>query len=260
MLVKVAALQLPLGRGLTLSEKLTLIKQRPDVVILPEYQLIESHIADHVRAALEAPRYREYLAHLSDELTTTIVGGSFIEATAHGLVNVCYVFDHGRELGRYEKQYPMPGELRAGIVPGRSIRVITIDGLRLGLLICGDVLHDEAFANQADDKPDLIAIPTASPYRPDDNALMKEGRDERYYRQGAETAGSYVVKCGGVGTLFGRPLQGRSLVAAPWGILERIELAQEQRMRILTVTLNIDELREFRRRQTDPRKSASTVS
>lgn len=255
MLIKVVAMQLPLGRGLTLSEKISLVKQRPDLVILPEYQLIEPTVPDHVRAALEAPRYREYLAHLSDELSTTIVGGSLIEATAHGLVNLSLVYDRGNELARYEKQFPMPGEIKAGIAAGKGPVVVEVDGINLGLLICGDVLHEAAFRSLEQLQPDLIAVPTASPYRPDDNAILKEARDETHFRRGAEIAGAYVVKCGGIGTLFGRPLQGRTLVAAPWGILERVEPSQEQRMRMITLTLDISELREFRKRQNGNNRS-----
>jgi predicted amidohydrolase len=255
MLIKVVAMQLPLGRGLTLSEKLALVKQRPDLVILPEYQLVEPSIPDHVRAALEAPRYREYLAHLSDELSTTLVGGSIIEATAHGLVNVSLVYDRGNEIARYEKQFPMPGEIKSGIAAGKGPVVVEVDGMRLGLLICGDVLHDSAFTSLSGMQPDLIAVPTASPYRPDDNALLKEARDETHFRRGSEIAGAYVIKSGGIGSLFGRPLQGRTLIAAPWGILERVEPTQEQRMRMITVTLDIGELREFRKRQNGNNRS-----
>jgi hypothetical protein len=50
-----------------------------------------------------------------------------------------------------------------------------------------------------------------------------------------------------VGSLFGRPLQGRSLVAAPWGLLSRVQTYDENRPRFLSVTLDVGELREFRR-------------
>jgi len=46
--------------------------------------------------------------------------------------------------------------------------------------------------------------------------------------------------------LWGGYLQGRSLVAAPWGILTRIPPYDENKRRILSFTLDIAELREFR--------------
>ena len=57
--------------------------------------------------------------------------------------------------------------------------------------------------------------------------------------------------------IFSRPLQGRSLIAAPWGVLSQVSPTDEQRKRMLVQTLDIDELREFRRKL--PSRTHSTV-
>jgi len=57
---------------------------------------------------------------------------------------------------------------------------------------------------------------------------------------------AYVVKTCGVGNLFGKPRQGRSLIAAPWGILKRVDYYSEMSPCILTEILDIAELRDFR--------------
>jgi predicted amidohydrolase len=57
-----------------------------------------------------------------------------------------------------------------------------------------------------------------------------------------------VIKTCGVGELFSHPLQGRSLVAAPWGIEQRVDISAEQDKRLLSVTLDLHDLRDFRRK------------
>jgi predicted amidohydrolase len=64
------------------------------------------------------------------------------------------------------------------------------------------------------------------------------------------------VKVCGVGSLFGGRLQGRSLVAAPWGVLNRVPPTEEDRPQVITANLSIDELREFRA-HFQPRQSAA---
>ena len=76
--------------------------------------------------------------------------------------------------------------------------------------------------------------------------LEKYKRDNDIYVAGARAASSYVVKTCGIGTLFGKPLQGRSLIASPWGVVRRIEPHSENTACILTGIVDVDELRDFR--------------
>ena len=93
---------------------------------------------------------------------------------------------------------------------------------------------------------DIVFIPTTSPLRPMETITDKFTRDKMIFVDGAREAGSFLVKCCAVGRLWGGDLQGRSLVAAPWGIITRVPPTEEARRRILSITLDITELREFR--------------
>ena len=248
MLVKIVAVQARLGVPLTLAEKIFIFKQRPDFVCLPEYYLLDGDTSDYARAAVAAPRQREYLERLSYQLSTCLIGGTVVEAAGRHLYNTAYCFDAGQEVGRYRKRYPMPGELAGGITPGDRNFVFERDGVRVGVMICGDVFHPDLFVALGEQQVDVVFIPTTSPYRPDDTVRDKARRDRVYFVDGARAAGAFVVKVCGVGSLFGRPLQGRSLIAAPWGVLQRVEPTGEQRPHLMSITLDIAELREFRRR------------
>lgn len=246
MLIKVVAVQAELGRPLSLEEKIYIFKQRPDFVCLPEYYQVSPEHADYHRAALTTHDHLDYLSHLSADLATCLIGGTVIEPAGKNLYNTCFIINRGNRLVGYRKRYPVPGELQAGITPGDGAVVYDIEGVKIGLLICGDVFYPELYRELAVRGADVIFIPTTSPYRPSDSLSQKRTRDREYFLSGAETAGAFVVKVCGVGSIFGKPLQGRSLVASPWGVISQVEAQAERQQRILTVTFDIDEIREFR--------------
>lgn len=246
MLTKIVAVQMTAGVRLSLAERMFIFKQRPDLVCLPEYALLGNSVPDYQRAALRTADDLDYLIRLSDELSTTLVAGTVVETDGGRLYNTCYIARHGHWIGSYRKQHPVERELERGISAGTSNVVLSIDGVNIGLLICGDVFFPRRFAELADAGVDLICIPTTSRFRPDDTLMRKEQRDRDYFLAGAQAAGAYVIKVCSVGEMLGMPLQGRSLVASPWGILEKIEPAAESKPRLMVATLDVSELREYR--------------
>ena len=61
---------------------------------------------------------------------------------------------------------------------------------------------------------------------------------------------SYIVKVCGIGRIFGKRLQGRSLVAAPWGVLTRVSPREEQSKHILNVELDMEKIWAYQRSYT----------
>ena len=246
MLIKIAAVQTYLGRKLTVEEKLFIFRQRPDFICLPEYCLIDPAATDFARAALSSIEHLKYLRSLSIELSTFLVGGSVVEGDGDSLYNSSYMYNQGIFFGKYRKLNPVDGEIARGILPGDKIFVDEFDGLRLAVLICADALNLHLFELLGEQDVDIVFIPTTSTYRPGESKSEKQKRDREIYWRGSELSGAFVVKTCGAGTLFGKPLQGRSLIAAPWGILERVDIYSEGASAILTSILDIEELREFR--------------
>ena len=252
MLTKVVSIQAAMGHRLTLEEKLHVLKQRPDFVCLSEYCLVDGSVTDYHQAA---DRYAEYLAYfkkLSSELSACLIAGTLVEREDDRLYNTSYVIDRGTVLGTYRKRYPVPGELQKGISAGNRLLRLTVDDVRIGVLICGDVFYPELYDEMGQAGVDVVFVPTTSLYRPDDSLSQKRDRDRKYFIDGAERTGAYVVKVCGVGSIFGRPLQGRSLVTAPWGMLDQVSQFEESEPRMLSVTLDIAEVREFRSKLVRP--------
>jgi predicted amidohydrolase len=248
MLIKIVAVQATLGEKLSLEEKMHILRQRPDFVCLPEYFLVDRATTDFRRAGVSFQENVAYLTKLSEELSVCLIAGTVVEPSDDRLFNTCFVINNGKVIGSYRKRRPVPGELANGISAGHSGMILDVDDTRIALLICGDVFSPELYAELAAEDVDIVFVPTTSPYRPDDSLSQKRLRDKQYFVDGARNSLSYVVKTCGVGTIFGRPLQGRSLIAAPWGVLNQVTQIEEQHKRLLTTTLDIAEIRDFKRK------------
>jgi N-carbamoylputrescine amidase len=220
---------------------------RPDFVCLPEYFFVGNGDVTYADGAARIPDQQQRLAFLSRDLGCTVIGGTMAHPVDGGYANISSVYSRGENIGRYQKVNPHGREEQRGIIPGRDYRIFEIAGVRVGILICADVLTPDSFASMGRLEADVIFIPTVSPYRPADTLLEKDRRDAEIFVAGAQRARAYVVKTCGVGALFGGRLQGRSGIFAPWGILQRVMPDHEDRKVILTEVLDIDEIREFKR-------------
>jgi len=217
------------GSGITPPERERYRQAGVQVLVLPEYFWVRPEDGDHRDSASHAAEDLGLMARLSADEGWVLVGGTFVEAQAGDEVyyNACPVFHHGREIGRYRKIHLMPGEARHGLTPGSGFRLVEALGLRLAPVICADVLYPDTFNEVARLRPDLILAPMSSPHLPEDTAEAKDKRDRDIFLRGAARAGAPIVKAGGVGHLFQRPLQGRSLVATPGAILFRTPFDEE---------------------------------
>lgn len=259
MIVSVSALQYPLGGPITLEDQLHLFRRKPDFLCLPEYFSIRPGDRSHEESAERtAPLHRE-LAKLSFDLFGTIIGGTMPHPVNGGYANISTVYHHGEIVGSYQKVNPLGREEERGIIPGKDYRVFDVGGVRIGVLICADVLNPQSFVQMRQLGAEVIFAPTVSPYREDDTVFDKAKRDTDIFVGGALAARAYIVKACGVGTIFGNPLQGRSAIFAPWGVLAQVPPDGENRKTILTEYLDIDEIREFKTRMCGTPESAATA-
>ncbi len=249
MLCKIVIVQCEVGRQLTTEENLLIFKQRPDFVILPEYYNVDPLRRDNAHNVGVAYSFDQYCRTLSDRLETVLIAGTAVTMENGGFYNTGHVYNRGRLMGIQHKLNPTANERAHGISPGKERTLFEVAGVRFTQLICADVLAQENFVRSGDLEPDIVFVPTTSPLRPHENILEKFDRDHNIFILGARAAGAYIVKCCAVGKLWGGSLQGRSLAAAPWGILTRISPDEEDRPRILSCLLDLTGLREFRQKQ-----------
>lgn len=237
--VQVGIHQAPPGSGITAAERKHYRRSGVRILVLPEYFWVRPEDTDHRDTAGHTPEDLEALAALSAEGDWVVVGGTVVETRGEAVHNTCPVYQGGRELGRYRKIHLMPGEARHGITPGDGFVIVEALGLRLAPVVCADVLYPDTFEQVASLAPDLILAPMSSPHRPDDPVEDKDARDREIFLHGAAYARAPIVKAGGPGTLFHRPLQGRSLVATPETILFRTPFAEEGERRTWVVEVPV---------------------
>lgn len=249
MLRNIIIVQCEVGRQLSLEENLLIFKRRPDFVLFPEYYNTDPDRPDIAHNAAKSGEHLLYCQTLSDRFNAVVIAGSGIAIDSGRFHNTSSVFAGGQIVGKYRKISPTANEVRKGISAGTELCLIEAAGVRISILICADVLHRENFVRMAAMKPDIVFIPATSPWRKNETIKEKFARDNSIFVSGAQIMGSYVVKGCAVGSLWGRQLQGRSLIAAPWGVLNRIAPDEEDRRRMLSATLDISELREFRQKQ-----------
>lgn len=214
-----------------------------DLICLPEYFFIPDGIRRQVRTASRRQITLDQIAEMSRRLAGVVVGGTLVEEEAGRYYNTSHIFECGRHVGFYRKVFPTFKEREDGIGSGEKFKVFSVRGIRLGVLICSDVLASESFTSLAEHQPDLIAVPTTSPYRANDTVPEKYKRDEDIFVAGARSADAYVLKTCGVGLLMGRRLQGRSLVCAPWGVIARVNPNNEALETSLIAELDLDKLK-----------------
>ena len=239
MKVTVASCQQPLDQPLSASTLKLLKDKRADFIGLPEHYPLKKEFEALAEAAAHFDSRKQYLTELSAELQTVVVGGTLTEKTSSGFYNTCYVFESGNEVGFYRKMNPTPREIAAGVLRGEEFKMFLIRGLKIGVLICADVLEMRSFEELGLLQCQVAFIPTASPLREGESLDAKLERDRTIFLEGARKMNCPLVKTCGVGTTFGHPLQGRSLIATPNGIIARAEPDQENEQLVLFADLEI---------------------
>lgn len=210
-----------------------------DLLGLPEYFFVQPDEHSILPSAKRHDTHLRYLMDLSLKLNCAIAGGTLLIREGERYKNRCYLISRGSILGSYDKIHPYKNEGKGLVEPGKEFKVFGWNGIKLGILICADVLFESSFAGAGGLDPDLLIVPVTSPYREGESAEEKFERDKILFVRGAQIAGCPIVKIGSVGKIAGRRLQGRSLVATRKGIIFRVPPEDEARpmLKIIEVTI-----------------------
>lgn len=210
------------------------------LVLLPEYFFAAGPPGSAARAA---PSVRAFFEDVSRGAGLA-VAGNLVEAGPGGVLNLGVVYDAGALVLEQPKVHPMPREAESGIGAGPGLRAADVAGVPTGMLVCADILYPEAARILALQGAQVLLNPVMSPYREED--ATREARDALFVAR-AYDSGAFVLKAGGHRATGEHRVAGRSLVAAPWGVLAKAkeDFADET----LVVDLDLDELARFRKGQ-----------
>ena len=205
------------GLPIDIAEKAT--ESKPDIFCLPEYFFVKQTEQSILDSVERHDMHLQYLLDLSIRLNCVIAGGTLLISDDDKLRNRCYYIDKGSVIGHYDKIHLYRDEGRGQVKPGVEYKVFGYQNLRIGILVCADVLFESSFYNIKGLKPDVIIVPVISPFKEGETSEDKYKRDERLWVNGAKITGCPIIKIGSVGKIAGKKVQGRSLLAGS----ERIE-------------------------------------
>jgi hypothetical protein len=226
------------GSGLR-REFIDFIKsKKPDIISFPEYYFVGPEYPTVQSSLANHDRFIETMAGWSNEFKCIVVGGTVVEKERKSLYNRCHVFKDGESIGHYDKIHLFKNEGNGQISPGHEYKVIQLSSFRLGLLICADVLYRDSFVNLRGLRPDIVFIPTTSPFRPGEKTAHKFNRDQEIFGKGAAICDSIFCKTSAFGSILGHPLQARSLIVSPNKIQWRVEPENEDKPALVFATIS----------------------
>lgn len=237
----IAMLQDVPGSDIRMAYNDILKGNRPDILALPEYYFVGFNDSSVLASCSRRDVIIDRLVEISSELDCILIGGSVVENINGFFCNRSYFFDSGKIMGYYDKIHPYDNEGHGLIKPGYEYKVFETRGIRIGVLICADVLYTDSFNNIRGLCPDLIFVPTTSPYRENESATAKFKRDNRFFALGAERADAAIFKVCASGQVAGHTLQGRSLIATPGRIEWRNQPEFEDKSVLIVIGLETTE-------------------
>jgi predicted amidohydrolase len=237
---RIAILQDKPGSGIREDYSKLLADNPPDILALPEYYFVNPDEKNVIDSSVRHNNIKEEIKEISDKYGCLLIAGTVVVEEGGKLYNRSYLCDDGIFIGHFDKIHPYDNEGRGLIYPGHDYKVFEYEGLRIGVLICADVLYPDSFKNIRGLQPDLIFIPTTSPYRENEPLTEKFERDRKIYAEGALAANSILFKIGASGKITRHKLQGRSLIAFPGEIIWRIEPENEDKSALVISECSFD--------------------
>ncbi len=213
MKIVAAAVQCKIG-GFESAEKVMAraVEAGAEIVLFPEYfsySKLDLAITDQTL---------EFLRRVSREMSAAVCGNAVV-AGDDGLHNRAFVFDDGELIGWQDKIHPTRTERVLGIRCGTSFTVLDVRGIKVGILVCADILYPELCRVAALKGSQIVLNPVVSFKRSE-----LPGTEYRYclYFTRAFDNCYGIVKAGGFGKTFtGSDAVGRSLIATFDGVLAR---------------------------------------
>ena len=198
-----------------------------DLVVLPELFDVGYFAFDsYARAAESVAGDRlSRFASVAADASVNVLAGTVVEDLAasaadgidvpaeSGLANAAVLFDREgarRLVYRKHHLFGYGSEETDRMVPGESVPVVDLEGVRVGVTTCYDLRFPEQFREMVDAGVDCVLVPSAWPYP----------RVEHWRTLGRARAIenlAYVAAVNGSGTFGEDALCGRTAVYDPWG-------------------------------------------
>lgn len=220
--------------------------QKPAFIALPEYFSVPGCMEDFASAEnIFKETHGEttkFLSRASKGIPDIyLLGGTFLEEEDGKFYNTSTVWKNGELIGKYKKKNPVMAEDKAGVARGTEAVAIETAHCKVGLIICADMFDPDLVKQVVKLGSEVLYLPVAA------MGTHPSVKGHPLTEKVAADNGVFVIK---VGNVCSNAKGGRSAVIAPWGILEEVTDAQEDS--VVTVDLDMQRLREYRKKLSKP--------
>jgi omega-amidase len=217
-------------------------KEKPAIIALPEYFTVPNcmeHFSDAKKISHETcNKTLDFLQDISLKIGNIyLLGGSVLQEEYDKFYNTSTLWRNGALLAKYKKNNPIEAEIKAGVSRGNQPVVIDTDIGKIGLIVCADTFDPVLVKKIARMDAEIVSLPVAA------MGTHPTVKGHPLTEAIARDYGLFILK---VGNVSSNMRGGRSAIIAPWGILGEVSDAAEDS--ILTTDLNMEQLREYRKK------------
>ena len=135
-------------------------KDKPNFICFPEICACSGPLEKSVKQAPELEPFVAAVGKIAKEANVNLVV-PFLEKLSGQVYNSVPIVDRTGKLAMvYRKNYPTPGELKAGISPGWEVPVAECDGVRVGAAVCFDANFPQVAAELERQRARLVFWPS----------------------------------------------------------------------------------------------------
>ncbi|WP_413375258.1 carbon-nitrogen family hydrolase [Alkalihalobacillus sp. 1P02AB] len=222
------------------KEQMT-VDENTDVLVLPEMWTTAYRLKDLAKTA-DTPNGEtiQFLSDLAKFYQVNIVGGSIAVKEAGEIYNRALIFNREGELiYEYDKIHlvPMLDEPKYLTGGRQKVESFTLDGHKMGIIICYDLRFPELARSLAVEGVELLFVVAEWPeVRAIHWEVLQQAR--------AIENQIYLISCNRVGEDEGTLFSGRSMFINPWG--EVILKGAKDKQETLRAKLELEEVAEIR--------------
>ena len=216
--------------------------QGADVAVLPETWNLGFFPKENLAGLAEPDggESRALLSSLAAQHHINLVGGSLVTRRGDRVYNTAYVFDReGRQVARYDKIHGFsPSGEHAYFQHGDRLCTFSLDGVKMGIIICYDLRFCELARSLALQGIQLLFVPAQWPH-------PRLGHWQILNQARAIENQMYVACVNGCGRAGELSFCGHSMLVDPLG---RVAVQAGEEEAVLTGTADFSQLEDIRSR------------
>jgi predicted amidohydrolase len=135
-------------------------REKPDFICFPEICACSGPLEKALSHAPELEPFVSAVGKIAKDFNVNLVV-PFLERLSGQVYNSVPIVERTGKLAMvYRKNYPTPGEMKAGIVPGWEVPVAECDGVRVGAAVCFDANFPQVAAELERQRARLVFWPS----------------------------------------------------------------------------------------------------